>query len=156
VFKQADMTLNTREDIPYRDDVTYFLQPWKFGYQGADRFAREVFTQIEPDAVVYADNTTVAPLLILQQTEQQGGDVMIVSGSVHSPAAPTLTPETLDRLLMDHPVYVVSDLPGYCPVFIREHYSLHRKGLLKQVGQRDALQQSARSVRMNDLLKHRP
>ena len=33
--------IGTRSDIPYRDDAEYFLQPWKTGYDGADRFAAE-------------------------------------------------------------------------------------------------------------------
>ena len=149
VFKQEGVTLNTRGDIPYRDDVTYFLRPWKTGYHGADRFAREVLAQVEPNAVIYADTTTVGPLLIRQQTEHQREDVTIVNGAVHSPGASILTAQALDRLLIHRSVYVVSDLPGYCPAFIREHYPLYPKGLLKQVGKRDAADRNACSASMD-------
>jgi hypothetical protein len=127
------VTLETRQDIPHRDDLTYFLQPWKTGYRGADRFASEVFAQLPPKAVLYADNTTVAPLVLHQEIHGIRPDIHVVSAVISSPGAPDLAEASFDELLKTRPVYVVSIQPGYCPSFLRENYEMQRFGHVFQV-----------------------
>jgi hypothetical protein len=131
--KETNISLGTRNDIPYRDDYAYFLRPWKTNERSADRFAREVLGQVGPDTVIYADMTTVAALLILQQGEGLRTDVSIVSEAVSSPGAPVFTAQTVSSLLADRPIYLVSRLRGNCPAYVRENYQLTRAGLLWQV-----------------------
>ncbi len=127
--------IGTRQDVPYRDDYEYFLCPWKTGYRGAERFAREALDAVESDAIVWADITTAAPLLYVQQVKSFRPEVKIVSVIASTEAAPTLGEQTLLAWLADHPVYVVSRTPGYCPAFILEKHRLVRAGLLWRVTQ---------------------
>lgn len=127
------MTLGTRQNIPYRDDLTYFLQPWKTGYAGAERFAREVFEQLEPEAVLYADPTTAAPLVLYQETSGFRPDVHIVSPVIHTFGAPDFSEVSVIDLLKTRPLYVVSGQAGYCPSYLLENYKLHKSGLVFQV-----------------------
>lgn len=131
--RQAKLDIRTRQDIPYRNDYEYFLRPWKTGYVGAERFATEALESVESNAVIWADITTVPPLLYAQEVEKLRPDVKIVSGIASTQEAPAVTKGTIAGLLAEHPVYVVSRMPRYCPAFIVEKYSLVKAGVLWRV-----------------------
>lgn len=131
--KRMQLNLGTREDIPYREDDTYFLRPWKTGYMGAERFADEALDLVEDNAVIYADATTVGPLLLARHVKGKRPDVTILSGTVNSKGAPAFNEQTVDKLLESKPIYVVSRKPGYCPAFILKNYDLVRDGILWKV-----------------------
>jgi len=130
---KMQLNIGTRNDIPHRDDYEYFLWPWKTGYNGAERFADEALSLAEADAVIYADTTTVAPLLYLQEVKGKRPDVKIVSGSAKSKNAPGFDEQTIGQLLEAGPVYVVSSQPGYCPEFLLDNYDFVRAGILWRV-----------------------
>jgi hypothetical protein len=136
VVRRAPLDIGTRNDIPYRNDYSYFLQPWKTGYRGAGRFAREALKQAADNAVIYADLTTVAPLLLAQQAEAKRPDVAIISGTVNSKDAPQLNEHTIAQLLRDRPIYVVSSRPRYCPDFVLREYDLVQAGILWRIVER--------------------
>ena len=131
--EKIQLELGTRGDIPYRDDYEYFLQPWKTGYRGAERFAHDALREVEQNAVICADTTTVAPLLYAQEVQGKRPDVKIVSGSVHSRSAPELNAQTIEELLAERPIYVVSRNTRYYPAFIADKYDFVRAGLLWRV-----------------------
>ena len=131
--QRMGLAIGTRADIAYRDDYRYFLQPWKTGDTGAERFARDALMAAGPDAVIYADTTTVAPLLLVQEVAGLRRDVKIVTGIISSRGAPSYDAETFERLLACYPVYVTSDQPGYAPKFGLGNYDLRRVGVLWQV-----------------------
>ena len=131
--KKMQLNIGTRNDIPHRNDYEYFLRPWKTGYNGAERFAEEALDLPEDGAVIYADTTTVGPLLYLQEVKGIRPDVKIVSGTINSKDAPKFDERTIGQLLEAVPVYVVSREPGYCPQFVLDHYNFIRAGILWQV-----------------------
>lgn len=57
--------------VPYRDNTLYFLQPFKQKDNGAERFAKEVFSQLKPGSVVIADFT---PLAVLDYWQMEHAD----------------------------------------------------------------------------------
>ena len=131
--ERMQINIGTRDNIPYRDDSDYFLRPWKTGYRGADRFADEALEQVEDNAVICADITTVAPLLLARETRRKRPDAAIVSGTISSENAPRFDAQSLGRLLKDRPIYVVSTKPGYCPDFVLDNYDFARAGILWRV-----------------------
>ena len=131
--EKMQLNIGTREDIPHRDDYEYFLRPWKTGYKGAELFANEVLNLPEDNAVVYADTTTVGPLLYLQEVKGKRPDIKIVSGTINSKDAPKFNEQSIGQLLEVGPVYVVSPRPGYCPQFVLDQYHIVRTGILWQV-----------------------
>jgi hypothetical protein len=131
--KKMQLNIGTRNDIPHRNDYEYFLRPWKTRYNGAERFAEEALGLPEDGAVIYADTTTVGPLLYLQEVKGKRPDVKIVSGTVSSKDAPKFDERTIGQLLVAGPIYVVSPRSGYCPQFVLDNYDLIRAGILWQV-----------------------
>ena len=134
--QRMNVRMGTRQDIPYRNDYEYFLRPWKTRYVGAERFATEALEGVEDSAIIWADATTAPPLLCVQEVKGIRPDVRIVSGTASDEKNPPLTEQTIDALLAEHPIYVVSRTPGYCPAFVLARYSLVPAGVLWRIAER--------------------
>ena len=127
---RTDLAIGTRADLIYRDDYRFFLQPWKTGYRGAERYAFEVLGTVAKDAIIYADTTTVAPLLYAQEIKGKRPDVKIITGIIRSQGAPPCTEKAFATCIDSRPVYVTSDRPGYAPAFVLGKHELLKSGLL--------------------------
>lgn len=137
---QVDMPIGTRADLVHRDDYTFFLRPWKTGYRGAERYAFEALETAAPDAVIYADTTTIAPLLYVQEVKGKRPDVKIVTGIVRSAGAPPCSADAFQKCVDAYPVYVTSDQPGYAPAFVLGKHDLRKCGPLWRVTRPSAAQ----------------
>jgi hypothetical protein len=134
--EKMQFNIGTRSDIPYRDDYKYFLQPWRTGDKGAERFAEEALETKEKDSVIYADLTTVGPLLYVQEVKGKRPDVKIVSSVIRSENSPGFDEQTIEQLLKERAIYVVSRRPRYCPAFVLDNYDLVPAGVLWRVVER--------------------
>jgi hypothetical protein len=128
--KKMQVRIGMKREIPHRDNYKYFLQPWRTGYRGADRFADEAFDEVDKNAIICADNTTVYPLLLAQQVKGKRPDVKIVSRCYSSTSAPVFNEHTAASLVVSPGVYVVSPLAGYCPGFLLDGYDFVQDDLL--------------------------
>jgi hypothetical protein len=125
--------LAERRQRPYRDEYTYWLQPWKNGYYGAERFATEALQNVEDDAVIYAYTTDVHVMLYVQEVKCVRPNVKVVSTYDSSEGAPEFDAELADKLTDEKLLYVTSNLPGYKPSFLDEGYDFVKQGLLYRV-----------------------
>jgi len=131
--ERTQIIFKGRRQIPYRNDYEYFLQPWKTGYRGANRFAKEALGMVEDNAVIYADGTVAYPLLLTQQITNFRNDVTVVSshGSINN--IEKYDENVIETLFAEKAIYVVSPVAGYCPAFILENYDFVRTGSLYRV-----------------------
>jgi hypothetical protein len=136
VAKKLGITSGRGREIPYRDDHKYFLQPWRTGYRGAEKFADEILSSVETDAIVYADSTTAPPLLYAQEVKSRRGDVKMISSIASSQNAPEFDEQTVAKLLSERAIYVVCPVSGYCPEFILENYDFVKAGIVWRVVER--------------------
>ncbi len=113
VARKQKFNLSTRADVPRRNDYVWFLQPWKAGYSGAEKFADEVFEKLGPDTVVYADNTMVYPLLYMQEVKGKRPDIKIISEYAGSEGVPLLSEKSVEQWLSEGDVYAVSPAVGH-------------------------------------------
>jgi hypothetical protein len=130
--------LSTRRKVPYRNEYIWFLQPWRRGSDGPELFADKVFDAVEEGAVVWADITTAPPLLYAQEVKGRRGDIKIISSFIESEGSPEFNEWTIEELLGERAVYVVSPIGGYCPNFLLERYSFERSGIIWRVVKRTA------------------
>ncbi|UCF44273.1 MAG: DUF2723 domain-containing protein [Planctomycetota bacterium] len=133
VARKMYKPLGQRRQRPYRDEYDYFLQPWKTGYKGAEKFANEALNGVEENAIIYVDSTIVHLLLYMREAKSERKDVKIVSEYYMSENAPAFTEDTIERLMASSPVYVVSPLSGYCPSFLLQRYKFEQAGVLWKV-----------------------
>ncbi|MHC4216170.1 MAG: hypothetical protein ACYSWP_22680, partial [Planctomycetota bacterium] len=134
--KSMGLNLGTRRAVPYRDEYKYFLQPWRTGYHGAQQFASEALESVEPNAAIYADNTTLYPLLCVQQIKTKRMDVQILSHR-NIGESPIFLNESLASELVAGPgLYVVTPLKPYSPDFLLDGYDFVERGVLWKVVER--------------------
>ncbi|MFA5783635.1 MAG: hypothetical protein WC962_02020, partial [Phycisphaerae bacterium] len=126
-------SLAERRQRPYRDEYTYWLQPWKTGDDGAERFATEALQSVEQDAVIYAYTTDVHAMLYVQQVKGVRPDIMIVSDYDHSEDSLEFNAESISQIINEKPVYVTSNRTGYRPGFLDEGYKFIEQGLIYKV-----------------------
>lgn len=66
-----------QRDVAYRDPFDWFIQPWRAGYDGPERFAREALAIVPPDAMLIVDSTLYSPVNYLQAAESLRRDVRL-------------------------------------------------------------------------------
>ncbi|MHC4691702.1 MAG: protein O-mannosyl-transferase family [Planctomycetota bacterium] len=131
--EKMEFKLPTRGDIPYRNDYRWFLRPWRTGSDSPERFVNEIYDTVEKDAIIWADATTVPPLLYTQHVKGKRGDVKIISSIMSSEGSPEFNEKTIEKLLGERVVYVVSPKSGYCPDFLLQRYSFVPSGIIWRV-----------------------
>jgi hypothetical protein len=134
IAQKVQFNLSAKRDIPYRNEYIWFLRPWQTGYNGPEQFAKQALSDVEKDAIIIADGTTVYPLWYIQKIKGMAPNVKIVSnhGSYENPIA-FPTAETIGKLVAERAVYIVSPVVGYCPAFLLERYKFEQKGVLWKV-----------------------
>ena len=127
--ERMEIDLGTKRQIPYRNEYTYFLRPWQIGNNAPELFAADALNSVEENGVIIADGTTVYALWYAQQIDGLRKDVKIISGhGDYKNPIDFVTVKTLDELLRQEAVYVVSPQKGYCPRFILDNYDFVKSG----------------------------
>jgi hypothetical protein len=130
------LSLGVGREVPYRDRCTFFLWPWKTGYQGARRFADGVQQALPDGAVLIADDTTVRPIHYQMLVGRWSKRVAVWPPLAGTGGGGNVWPEEgplsdqLDRGL----VYVVTPQAHYCPAWLlRGAYAFERAGPVYRV-----------------------
>ena len=58
-----------RRVLPFRDELRYWLVPWKQNERSAELFAAAALQQAAPDGVILPDTTSDEPLLLVQMRD---------------------------------------------------------------------------------------
>ncbi len=125
--------------LPYRDHARYWLTPWKLGEDSAGKFAAEAIDQLgrrpEP-TILFADTTSYPPLRWAAEEQGLPAGMRLVGGGARR----------LRRRLEEDPrgfwadvrregasVWVVSNVPGYCPAGLGPFVQPEPTGVLYRV-----------------------
>ena len=137
IAEGLEIEVGSGRPLPYRDDSEYFLYPWKIDYKGAEQFAEDALFFVRPPAIIYADATAAPPLLYARevQKKRQDYDIKIISSIGSSENAPDFNSLTIEKLMSERAVYVVSPIRGYCPDFLlgNKRYDFEQAGVLWRV-----------------------
>lgn len=115
---------------PFRDDVRYWMLPWKHDETSAERFAEEVASTTENNAVIVADITVANALdAYFRANPKSLGDRKIGTtlASLVDVYTPSLSLQAVLSRYSDRPWYVVRPFPGYVPdaAFLDYAYEPH-------------------------------
>jgi hypothetical protein len=112
LVEASGIAVNRARVLPFRDEVRYWLVPWKQDERSAELFAAAALKQAAPDGIILADSTSIYPLLLLQRLQ---GLSPAVSIQYHGSPLPRYSANA--RSFRDHlgnrMLYVVSPHPGY-------------------------------------------
>ncbi len=117
-----DVPIIPKRDLRYREPYDWFLQPWRFGEDGADRFARETLDALPEDAILIVDTTVMTPILYLQQAENLRRDVHVYNGKPYQPFFEDpviITEENLLKWITERRLCTITDVPRYLSKWIR-------------------------------------
>ena len=79
--------------LPFRNELRYWLVPWKHNERSAERFAQAALREAAPHGVILADATADDPLLVVQRRDDLARGVTVASDNEffaayrHDPAA---------------------------------------------------------------------
>ncbi|UCG16188.1 MAG: DUF2723 domain-containing protein [Phycisphaerales bacterium] len=106
--------------IPYRDPCAWFLRPWRTGYDGAERYAREVFAALPADAVLCADSTMRRPLDYLQIRDGIRPDVRLPGAPARRAGQTPLriSPENTDEYVEQGLLFCTGNVEQYAPSWL--------------------------------------
>ncbi len=134
IARAAGLRLGVSRTVPYRNEYTYFLHPWKTGYRGAERFARELGEMLPENAVLIADGTTVRPIHYLQQLHRWREDVRVFPPPDRvAEANGEFSERPLAEALAAGRVFVVTPQRRYCPPWLLERYEFVPDGPVYRV-----------------------
>jgi hypothetical protein len=129
IARRADLSVTSRV-VVYRDEYNWFLQPWKTGYRGPEKFADAVFESVEGRSLIYVDSTIYWPLWYKQKFGQFSDDVAVTTGLYGDIP---LTPVNIDELLDEYNLYVLTPKAGYVPGFLLSDHDFEQSGILRRV-----------------------
>jgi hypothetical protein len=65
--------------------------------------------------------------------KRQGSDIKIISSIGYSEDSPEFNKQTIEKLLSERAVYVITPAKGYCPDFLLRRYDFEPAGVLWKV-----------------------
>jgi hypothetical protein len=130
VLPSALEALNLRASrartLPFRDEMRYWIVPWKHTEKSAERFARAALNEAAPDGIIVCDSTSYYPLILMQGRLQSTEGVSIEdhNSMVGRYGA---DPGALSQLLREHPVFVVSPVLNFLSEQCRQDFELRKE-----------------------------
>ena len=67
IGRAAGVQLSERQ--PFRDELRYWLVPWKHNEDSAERFAKAALKQAGPNGIILTDSTADEPILLVQRRD---------------------------------------------------------------------------------------
>lgn len=116
LLRGAGVRVSRSRQLP-RDEMRYWLIPWKYNEHSAERFARSALRRAAPDGVILPESTSDHPLLLVQDRDDLSPGVVIQFRGHPLPDC-RREPGSFRAAVGDRPLYVVSPAPGYAPTWV--------------------------------------
>ena len=110
LVEASGIALNRARVLPFRNEVRYWLVPWKQDERSAELFAAAALKQAAPDGIILADSTSIYPLLLVQRLRGLSPSVAIQYNGNPLPGY-SANPLAFRDRLGNRILYVVSPLP---------------------------------------------
>lgn len=108
--------VKNKRELPFRDELRYWIVPWKQNEDSAERFAAAALKQASPNGVIIADSTSEHALVLVQRRDKIAPDVEIpysVDYDGEPPYAKNI--DAFIESLHGRPAYVVTPQIRYIP-----------------------------------------
>ena len=122
--------------LPFRDEMRYWITPWKQNEKSAQLFGEAALKQAAPNGIILTDMTPFSVLQVVQSMNSDFQGIGIRFDQWPESVLPRYdkNPEKFRQLLGDRPLYIVSPIPGqgYIP---GDEGILHDAEVQKQPGE---------------------
>jgi hypothetical protein len=117
ILEVLNLSVKRERVLPFRDEMRYWLVPWKHTEKSAEQFARTALTQAAPDGLIVCDSTSYYPLVLMQE-RMSGVEEVSIEGYTAMASCYGASPVALSETLQERDIFFVS--PGFN--FISEEY----------------------------------
>lgn len=114
LVRRAGVEISRARELPFRNELRYWLVPWKHNEDSAERFARAALLQTRPGDLIIADETAFYPLKIIRDRDRIGSGVLLNEEAAFPPDLQRGFGR-FQEFLGERQIYVVSPVPGYTP-----------------------------------------
>lgn len=135
LMRGAGFSIGAKREIPFRDTLAYFIQPWKINDHSAQQFADAALAIAAPDGLLYADTTIKNVLVYVRDAQGKHAGVTLTTGHDTIPLPPVIdrTPEAVEPFVKAGKAYICSDATDYVPDWIRERWDLEPAGIIFKI-----------------------
>jgi hypothetical protein len=125
-LEALNLRVSRARTLPFRDEMRYWIVPWKHAEKSAERFARAALNEAAPDGIIVCDSTSYYPLILMQGRLQGTGGVSIED---HSSMVVRYgaDPGALSQLLRERPVFIVSPVLNFISDEYRQDFDFTKE-----------------------------
>ncbi len=121
--------IKNKRELPFRDELRYWIVPWKQDENSAERFAAAALKQASPNGIIIADVTSEHPLVLVQMRDKIAPDVEIPYSVDYDGEPPYMKDiNAFQAGLHGRPVYAVSPVARYTPTPVIQAAEKFEKG----------------------------
>jgi hypothetical protein len=116
-------------ELPFREESSYWLYPWKQNERSAALFVEEVRKLVKEGDLLIADNTAAGPVMAAQAAGLLSPNIRIITFFTGETEA-----ELLSLVEKKERVYIVSPVPGYAPAsLLAGQFNFEKEGVLYRI-----------------------
>jgi len=118
--------------LPFRNEIKYWLIPWKQNERSAEQFVVAVHKQMKAGDILIADSTSASPLMAALVNGIGGKDWRLVTPWAR------LTADEWTLAFKTRCMYLVSPVPGYAPAdLLSGNFTFEREGVLWRIKKKE-------------------
>lgn len=119
--------------VPFRDELHYYLWPWKTGYRGPERLAAEIHRTLPDGAYLLADSTSSWAMHYLRLRGRWTKDITVWPPIRWAGDREDRRYEHLAPWLAAGKLYAVAPHRAYCPAWLLAEYDFEPAGIVFRV-----------------------
>ena len=137
IVEKLELMPSRARNLPYRDEVRYWVVPWKNSENSAQRAAIEALEEASPDGVIITDSNLYYPMKILQTSQNicENVSVHLKDEFSNNNAYPSYQEnyQNFTGLFGNRTIFIVSPVKGFVPDWIYNNAAFIKSGILYRV-----------------------
>jgi len=126
LLKKYGVAVKRSRELPYRDELRYWIVPWKHNERSAELFARTALREAGPSGTIVCDGTSYYPLKIIQMQEKLSPGVAVRNAGEIKRLF-SRGEDTERRELRARGLYVISPALDFLPEEVMRSVTLNRE-----------------------------
>ena len=125
-LQALNLTVARERVFPFRDEMRYWIVPWKHTEKSAERFARAALNEAAPNGIIVCDSTSYYPLILMKE-RMPGTEGVSIEGyatMVHRYGAES---DALVRLMSTRAVFIVSPVLNFISAEYRQGFDFAKE-----------------------------
>ena len=125
-LQALDLTVARERVLPFRDEMRYWIVPWKHTEKSAERFARAALNKAAPAGIIVCDSTSYYPLILMKE-RMPGTELVSIEGYATMVHRYGTESDALMRLMKDRPVFIVSPMLNFISAEYRQDFDFAKE-----------------------------